>query len=189
MTMPMYSDMSNMSRKGLFVPAMNPEMSPSQMKYGQTFGMIMPPIPGATLSNAQNDVAQDKILKDQNFLSSDDKLYEGIIYHGLSMKNIFAECQFSEKLLGSYIFRAIKKIVFDPNTTIFEDSIKSNTSNNTTSNNNFGIKESEIVEKNIIDIIQDNGKVPIMPDTSDIFKKVMENQKKINGTKTVINNQ
>ena len=75
-----------------------------------------------------------KILKDQNFLSSDDKLYEGIIYHGLSMKNIFAECQFSEKLLGSYIFRAIKKIVFDPNTTIFEDSIKSNTSNNTNSN-------------------------------------------------------
>ena len=178
----MYSDMSNMARKGFFVPAMNPVMSPSQIKYGQSFGMMMPPIPGTVLSNTQTEVAQDKILKDQNFLSSDDKLYEGIIYHGLSLKNIFAECQFSEKLLGSYLFRAIKKNVFDPNTVIFDDSIKTNSTNsNCSNNNNFGIKEIEIVENNIIDIIQDNGKVPIMPDTSDIFKKVMENKNKRNG--------
>ena len=178
----MYSDMSNMSRKGFLLPAMNPMnpvMSPSQIKYGQSFGMMMPPIAGASLSNAQAEVAQDKILKDQNFLSSDDKLYEGIIYHGLSLKNIFAECQFSEKLLGSYLFRAIKKNVFDPNTIIFDDTVKANSTNN--NNNNFGIKEIEIVENNIIDIIQDNGKVPIMPDTSDIFKKVMENKNKRNG--------
>ena len=72
--------------------------------------MMMNPMPSSVLSNTQGEVAQDKILKDKNFLSSDDKLYEGIIYHGLSLKNVFAECQFSEKLLGSYIFRAIKKM-------------------------------------------------------------------------------
>ena len=173
--MPIFSDM----RKGYLFPAMAPAMSPSQLKYGQAFPMMMTQIPGSILPNSQAEVAQDKILKDQNFLSSDDKLYEGIIYHGLSLKNVFAECQFSEKLLGTYIFRAIKKNVYDPNTVIFEDSNKSNSTNNNNCNN-FGNKEIEIVENNIIDIIQDNGKVPVMPDTSDIFKIVMENKKKRN---------
>jgi hypothetical protein len=185
--MAMYPDMSNMARKGYYVPAMNPVMSPTQMKFGQ-FGMMMPPIPGAVLPNAQAEVVQDKILRDQNFLSSDEKLYDGIAYHGLSLKNVFAECQFSEKLLGSYLFRAIKKNVFDPNTSIFYDSTKTASSSiNGNNGNNFGIKEIEIVENNIIDIIQDKGKVPIMPDTSDIFKKVMENKQKRNG-KSINNN-
>ena len=159
-------------------------MSPNQIKYGQTFPMMMTPIPGSVIPNTQNEVAQDKILKDQNFLSSDDKLYEGIIYHGLSMKNVFAECQFSEKLLGPYIFRAIKKNVYDPSTVIFEDSNHNNSTNN--SINNFGNKEIEIVENNIIDIIQDNGKVPVMPDTSDIFKKIMKIREKREGLTTNI---
>ena len=176
--MAMYSDMSNLARKRYLITAMNPVMSPSQIKYGTiSFPMMMNPMPSSILPNTQAEVAQDKILKDQNFLSSDDKLYEGIIYHGLSLKNIFAECQFSEKLLGSYIFRAIKKNVFDPNTVIFDDSIK-NTTSNSNNGNNFGIKEIEIVENNIIDIIQDNGKFPNMPDTSDIFKKIMKLNKK-----------
>ena len=186
--MAMYPDMANMARKGYFVPAMNPVMSPAQMKYTQ-FGMAIPQIPGALLPNAQAEVVQDKILRDQNFLSSDEKLYDGIAYHGLSLKNVFSECQFSEKLLGSYLFRAIKKNVFDPNTAIFDDSTKSSSSsNNGTNGNNFGIKEIEIVENNIIDIIQDKGKVPTMPDTSDIFKKVMENKLKRSG-KLINNNQ
>ena len=185
--MTMYSDISNLARKGgYFVPAMNPVMSPTQIKYGAapSFPMMMNPMPNSVLSNTQAEVAQDKILKDQNFLSSDDKLYEGIIYHGLSLKNVFAECQFSEKLLGSYIFRAIKKNVFDPNTVIFDDSVKNtpaNSNSNGTNGNNFGIKEIEIVENNIIDIIQDNGKVPNMPDTSDIFKKIIEIKQKKSG--------
>ena len=94
------------------------------------------------------------------------------------MKNIFAECQFSEKLLGNYLFRAIKKNVYDSNTIIFEETPKSNSINSGSSNNNnLGIKEIEIVENNIVDIIQDNGKVPMIQNTSDIFKKVMENKK------------
>ena len=153
---------------------MNPVMSPSQIKYGQSFGMMMPPIPGTVLSNTQTEVAQDKILKDQNFLSSDDKLYEGIIHHGLNLKNIFAECQFSEKLLGSKIYRAIKKLVYDPNTIIFEEEQNSNTLKNNNESDNFGIKEIEIVESLINDIIQDTEKVPKIPDTSSIFEKVMK---------------
>ena len=124
------------------------------------------------IPNPQSE-AQDKILKDQNYLSSDDKLYEGIIHHGLSLKNVFAECQFSEKLLGKYIFRAIKKAVYDPNTIIFEEEQSTNSSKNN-KNENFGIKVIEIVESGINDIIQDNGKVPKLPDTSSIFKKVLQ---------------
>ena len=169
--MTMYPDMP---RKGFFVPAMSTMVNPNQLKYGQTFGMMMGPMPTGVMPNVPAEAAQDKILKDQNFLSSDDKLYEGIIYHGLSLKNVFSECQFSEKLLGSYIFRAIKKNVFDPNTIIFEDSDKTSSTNS--NNNNLGI-----VEKNSIDIIQDNGRVPMMPDTTEIFKKAMENKKKRNG--------
>ena len=173
--MAMYSDISNISRKGFFVPAMNP----TQLKYGAPFGMMMPAVPGAVLPTSQTEVSQDKILKDQNFLSSDDKLYEGIICHGLSIKNVFSECQFSEKLLENHFFRAIKKNVFDQNTIIFNDSTKVNSTNsNSTSTNNFGIKEIEIVENNIIDIILDNEKFPIIPDTSDIFKKMLENKNK-----------
>ena len=93
----------------------------------------------------------------------------------------FYKC--SEKFLGSYIFRAIKKNVFDPNAVIFDDSVKNTpVNNNNASNGNiFGFKEIEIVENNIIDIIQDNGKVPNMPDTSDIFKKIMEIKQKKSG--------
>jgi hypothetical protein len=171
----MYPDMAR--KGGFLLPAMNTVMSPTQMKYGTPFGMMLP-MQGAVVPNVPAEAAQDKILKDQNFLSSDDKLYEGIIYHGLSLKNVFAECQFSEKLLGSYIFRAIKKNVFDPNTVIFEESEKPGSTNS--NNNNCRIKEIEIIENDIIGIIQDNGMVPKMPDTSDIFKKVMENKKKRN---------
>ena len=39
------------------------------------------------------------------------------------------------------------------------------------------IKEIEIVESGINDIIQDNGKAPKLPDTSSIFEKVMKMKK------------
>ena len=169
--MQMYPDMNKL---GNFLPPMNQVMNPAQMKYPPPYGVMMatPQIQG-TIPNPPNE-AQDKVLKDQNFLSSDDKLYEGIIRHGLSLKNIFAECQFSEKLLGSYLFRAIKKAVFDPNTVIFKEESNSNNIKNDNENDNFGIKEIEIVENIINDIIQDSGKVPKIPDTSSIFEKVMK---------------
>ena len=74
--------------------------------------------------------------------------------------------------MGKYIFRAIKKAVYDPNTIIFEEEQSTNSKNN--KNENFGIKEIEIVESGINDIIQDNGKVPKWPDTSAIFEKVLQ---------------
>ena len=167
--MPLYVDPN---KKNVFFPAMNPMLNPSQIKYPQAFNHVImggQPIQNPMV-NPQSE-AQDKILKDQNYLSSDDKLYEGIIHHGLSLKNVFAECQFSEKLLGSYIFRAIKKAVFDPNTVIFKEESNSNTFKNNNESDNFGIKEIEIVENIINDIIQDSGKVPKIPDTSSIFEK------------------
>jgi len=163
--LPIYQDPN---KKPFFVPPMHTLIAQPPMKF--------PPMPYAVnpvpqvqpvAPNPQTE-AQDKILKDQNFLSSDDKLYEGIIHHGLNLKNIFAECQFSEKLLGSYIFRAIKKAVYDPNTIIFEDEQTSDNSKKNNESDNFGIKEIEIVESGINDIIQDNGKVPKIPDTSSI---------------------
>ena len=172
--MPMFPD-SN--KKNFLVPPMHTMIPQPIMKFPPT------PFPVNPLPQVQNVIpnpqteAQDKILKDQNFLSSDDKLYEGIIHHGLNLKNIFAECQFSEKLLGSYIFRAIKKAVYDPNTIIFEDEQTSDNSKNNNESDNFGIKEIEIVESGINDIIQDNGKAPKLPDTSSIFEKVMKMKK------------
>ena len=160
-----------------FLPSMNQVMNPSQMKFHQGFNIQMIPSNQGAIQNPQTE-AQDKILKDQNFLSSDDKLYEGIIRHELSLKNIFAECQFSEKLLGHYLFRAIKKAVYDPNTMIFKEEQNTNSTKNNSEDDNFGIKEIEIVKNDINDIIQDNGRVPKLPDTSSIFEKVMRVKEK-----------
>ena len=162
---------ADMNRKGNFVPAMSSMMNPSQIKFAPQYNPMM--VPSGTQGTMQNQQieSQDKILKDQNFLSSDDKLYEGIIHHGLSLKNIFAECQFSEKLLGNYLFRAIKKAVYDPNTIIFKEDKNSKNNNQI---DNFGIKQIEIVESSINDIIQESGKIPKIPDTSSIFEKVMK---------------
>ena len=63
--------------------------------------------------------------------------------------------------------------MYDPNTIIFEEEQSTNNSKNN-KNENFGIKVIEIVESGINDIIQDNGKVPKLPDTSSIFKKVLQ---------------
>ena len=164
---------SDSNRKIPFVPPINPLLNPAQLKYIQQYNTVPAPLTQVTFPNTQSE-AQDKILKDQNFLSSDDKLYEGIIHHGLNLKNIFAECQFSEKLLGSKIYRAIKKLVYDPNTIIFEEEQNSNTLKNNNESDNFGIKEIEIVESLINDIIQDTEIVPKIPDTSSIFEKVMK---------------
>ena len=162
---------SDMNRKGNFVPAMSSLMNPSQIKFVPQYNAIM--MPTGTQGAMPNNQAesQDKILKDQNFLSSDDKLYESIIHHGLSLKNIFAECQFSEKLLGNYLFRAIKKAVYDPNIIIFKEDKNSKNKNQI---DNFGIKQIEIVESSINDIIQESEKIPKIPDTSSIFEKVLK---------------
>ena len=39
-----------------------------------------------------NETPQDKVVKDHNFLSIDDKLFEIVVNHELCMKNIFSEC-------------------------------------------------------------------------------------------------
>lgn len=67
------------------------------------------------------DGPADKIVKDQNFLNSDEKLFETIVHHEMSIKTLFADCQFSEKYLGTTLFKTIKKHIFDSNTVIFEE--------------------------------------------------------------------
>jgi len=67
------------------------------------------------------DNQKDKVVKDQNYLNSDDKIFDSIINHCLSMKYIFADCQFSENKLGSYLYRAIKKNILDNNFKIFDN--------------------------------------------------------------------
>ncbi len=56
----------------------------------------------------------DKIVKDQNFLNSDEKLFESIINNEMSIKSIFENTQISEYLAGPYMYKIIKKIVYDP---------------------------------------------------------------------------
>lgn len=63
----------------------------------------------------------DKIVKDQNFLNSDEKLFETIVNHEMNLRSVFANCQISEYYLGSTLYKTIKKTIYDPNITIFDD--------------------------------------------------------------------
>ena len=116
--------------KSMFFPP-NPMMGmsiPPMKKFDGTTPMPMmvnPMVPGLTPPAGSlmpsMDGPADKIVKDQNFLNSDEKLFETIVHHEMSLKNLFADCQFSEKYLGTTLFRTIKKHIFDSNTVIFEE--------------------------------------------------------------------
>merc|ERR1711976_515095 len=66
----------------------------------------------------------DKIVKDQNFLNSDEKLFESIVNNEMSIRNIYEDTQISENFAGSTLFKTVKKIIHDPNTTIFDTDMK-----------------------------------------------------------------
>ena len=88
-----------------------PQMIPSMM--GEFMPQQMNPLP--------QEGPADKIVKDQNFLNSDERLFESIINHEMSMKTLFSDCQFSENYLGTVLFRTIKKAIFDPTVSIFDE--------------------------------------------------------------------
>ena len=84
----------------------------------------------------------DKIVKDQNFLNSEEKLFENIVNHEMSMKNLFSDCQFSEKYLGKTLYRTIKKHTYDNNIIIIDEPDDEG--------KNFVMpKQSEIIQKKI----------------------------------------
>lgn len=85
---------------------------------------IIPPI-AKPLDITTIEQPTDKIVKDQNFLNSDEKLFESIINNEMSIRTIFEETQISENYAGSTLFKTLKKVLYDPNTTIFDGSTKS----------------------------------------------------------------
>jgi len=63
----------------------------------------------------------DKIVKDQNFLNSDEKLFESIVNSEMSIRNLYEDVQVSETYASSILYKTIKKLVNEPNTIIFEE--------------------------------------------------------------------
>ena len=89
----------------------------------------------------------DKIVKDQNFLNSDEKLFDSIVNNEISIKSIFEQAQVSEYLSGPYLYKIIKKIVHEPCNSLENlskslnaavNNLNENTNtNNTNSNTNY----------------------------------------------------
>jgi hypothetical protein len=69
----------------------------------------------------------DKIVKDQNFLNSDEKLFESIVNNETSIRTIFEDSQISETYAGTILYKTLKKVLHDPNTIIFDSSSKNST--------------------------------------------------------------
>lgn len=81
--------------------------------------MGAPLVPQAKpIEPVQIEQPMDKIVKDQNFLNSDEKLFESIISNEMSVKSIFEQTQVSESLAGSYLYKVIKRIVHEPNASL-----------------------------------------------------------------------
>lgn len=108
----------------------------------------------------------DKIVKDQNFLNSDEKLFETIVNHEMSLKSVFANCQLSENYLGSTLYKTIKKTIHDPNITIFDDKESGKEVQQTMP------KKIEFVQKKIENIRHKTHRINF-GDMSEIIQKVM----------------
>ena len=67
----------------------------------------------------------DKIVKDQNFLNSDDKLFDSIINSDMNIRSLYADVQISETYAGTTLYKTIKKLIYDPTTVIFDNNEKS----------------------------------------------------------------
>lgn len=63
----------------------------------------------------------DKIVKDQNFLNSDEKLFESIVNSEMNIRSLYEDVQISENYASSILYKTIKKLVNDPNTVIFDE--------------------------------------------------------------------
>jgi hypothetical protein len=86
--------------------------------------MSLPLIPPITKPIEVPTIEQptDKIVKDQNFLNSDEKLFESIINNEMSIKTIFDDTQISQNYAGTTLYKTLKKALYDPGTAIFNGS-------------------------------------------------------------------
>ena len=180
-------------KKNMFFPAMNP----SQFKYPNLPNLnhsIFPTINVQNI-NPMNPVMigmnntegyNDKIVKDQNFLNSEEKLFDNIVSHEMSLKNLFSDCQFSEKYLGKILYRTIKKQTFDSNIVIFDESEDDA--------KKFVIpKQSEFIQKKIETLKINTQKVKF-EGLGNIYKKIIgerrsEIEKENNNSKSNKNNE
>jgi hypothetical protein len=147
-----YQYLPNMPSMGVppgymfYPPTMN--MIPPRMRppfydqYMDPYKNAMKQVPPKTESTVEPPT--DKIVKDQNFLNSDEKLFDSIINNEMHFKNVFEDVQISESLLGSTLYKSVKKFVYDPNTMIFESNDKQE---------NFVPKTTEVLKYVIEDIL------------------------------------
>lgn len=113
-------------------------MDKYEMPFGGKFPMIPGYFPHPSMRNARMprppfippefdrmnampiDEAQEKVVKDQNFLNSDDKLFDSLVDNELSLRNIFENTVISKKLSGRTLFRAVKKLIYDAEVVLFD---------------------------------------------------------------------
>lgn len=113
----------------------------NRMGFQQSMGAPMVP-QSKPIEPVQMEQPTDKIVKDQNFLNSDEKLFDSIVNNEISIKSIFEQAQISEYLAGPYLYKVVKKIVHDPTSNLESLSkslslsvLNSATENNPTLNN------------------------------------------------------
>jgi len=83
------------------------------------------PKPSFPVQDIPENAPPDKIVKDQNFLNSDDKLFDSIINSDMNIRSLYSDVQISETYAGTTLYKTIKKLVYDPNTVIFDSNEKS----------------------------------------------------------------
>jgi hypothetical protein len=113
-------------------PNFRPPFYPPAFMGGNEKIRPMMPMPTPNIKPISNVVGEpmmeqhppDKIVKDQNFLNSDDKLFESIVNSEMSIRNLYEDVQISETHASSILYKTIKKLVHDPNTVIFEENSK-----------------------------------------------------------------
>ena len=59
------------------------------------------------------DGLAEKVVKDQNLLNSDDKLFENMVNNSFCLKTIFDGVSISEKHAGTTLFKAMEKLCYN----------------------------------------------------------------------------
>jgi hypothetical protein len=159
--MPYYAQMMPRDPRMVRPPVFYPPAYSSESSFSRP---IRPPMPMHTpminpamvkpaTDSLLIDQPTDKIVKDQNFLNSDEKLFESIVNNEMSLRSIFEDVQISETYAGSSIFKAVKKILYEPQ---LEDKISSKLDDKVDSSTLIIPKPQEIVRSVIDDFLWRN---------------------------------